>query len=513
MKNTQEIISVNVTPQAKAMWATLGTEYATSFLAIKELFDNSISASQGRGCKVITTIEEMNESSFKISIEDNSGGVTNPSTLLTIASESCTKVGKYNYYGYGLKNALAYFQPKYDLSDWVIQSKTQDDILNDEVLQIRGPYVYNEEFNEEFGHYGMNIIKTEIQNYKGKMVEPGTYIEFQTSRHKLINMHPIKKGRKSENIASIAQELADLVSFYYRPLIQNQELSMDIKYCGNDGKRNFKTIKVVSHDLPILNSLKVSEMRKKTESSGHMNIKCHYFQINRDTNSPYEFSQQQGMLLYINGILVEPYKWENLIFGGNVYHPSMNSLVCYVEVTAPKESTPELSVSKTKIQETGTNYEILISALNQECPDEELDYIKNAANTVNEIVKRDRRYDTQLREQAQQGFICDLQKERGLKHPNGKKGNENLKIDIFYRIANQKKIVIEEFKKDKINSMSLAQVLIYNHLLKLEFPEHHIELRLVSRECQETAKQLIESFKLVNGIDIVFKSFNSLGLS
>jgi hypothetical protein len=82
-----------------------------------------------------------------------------------------------------------------------------------------------------------------------------------------------------------------------------------------------------------------------------LNVEAKWFVINRDTNSPYVFPQERGLLLYVNGVLVDPYKWEEGVFGGNVYHPSLNSLGCYVEVKGPKSSTPELSVSKTKMSD------------------------------------------------------------------------------------------------------------------------------------------------------------------
>jgi hypothetical protein len=510
---TNELIQVNVTPKARAMWATLGTEYTKSFLALKEMIDNSISAANGKGCKVIISLQDIGDMVYKISIEDNSGGVQDPSVLLTIATECNTKAGKHNYYGYGFKNAMAFFQPKWEMTQWIVQSKTHDNIENDLILEVKAPYVYNDEYNEEFGHNGMNIKMSEISNYRGEFNTPSTYIEFTTNKNRFNNLHPLKGGRPIESVQKIAEELGNLISFYYRPLLMNNELAVDVKYCVNDGKRNFKNIKVTAYDLPILESLYQFETNKKTQNGAIMKVKARWFKIDRDCDSVYEFPQCRGLLLYINGILVEPYKWVDNVFGGNTFHPSMNSLVCYVEVESVKSATPELSVSKTKIQESGENYQTLITLLNSECPNKSLDYIKNAANTTNEIVRRDRRFNTQLRDQASNGYICDLEKERLLQQPNGKKGNESLKVDIFYKKAGTNKLVIEEFKKDKINSSSIGQVLVYLHLLQMEFPTHEIELILVSGECQETAKLLIQSLSSTKNIKVSFKSFNELGLA
>jgi hypothetical protein len=510
-EQTNNRVEVDVTPKAYAVWKTLGTEYLKSFSALKELIDNSVSAAYDKKCKVKITLEEISDLDYKVSIEDNAGGVQDPSMLLTIATDSNDKKGRYNYYGYGLKNALAYFQPKWHLSRWFIQSKTLKNIEDGKLLEVNAPYVYNNEFNEEYNHKGMNVRLIDIENYKGSMSshEPSTYIEFQTPRNKFNNLHPLKKGRKSTNIISVVQDLSDLISLYYRPLFMDNMLDVEISYCENDGKRKFKTLMVKVSELPTQEVLHTYN-GKLTNNGGKLSVESKWFVIDRDTDSPYVFAQERGLLLYVNGILVEPYKWEEGVFGGNVYHPSLNSLGCYVEVKGPKSATPELSVSKTKIQETGENYQCLVNLLNQQCPTNKIDQLKNSSNTTDETVKRDRYFEGTLSNWSSEGFISNLQKERLLTLPEGK-GNESLRADIFYSYSNQKKICIMELKKERINSSSVGQIINYYHILKIEFPEHEIELKLVSDTCQETAKQLINMYKQ-NGINISFHSFASLGL-
>ena len=437
MKQIENRIEVDVTPKANAVWKTLGTEYPKSFLALKELVDNSVSAAEKK-CKVKITLEEISDLDYKVSIEDNSGGVQDPSVLLTIATDSNDKKGKYNYYGYGLKNSLAYFQPKWHLSRWFIQSKTVQNIEDGTILQVNAPYVYNNEYNEEYGHKGMNVSIIEIEKYRGSMHEPSTYIEFITPQNKFNNLNPLKKGRKSSNISSIVQDVADLISFYYRPLFMEQMLEVEIFYCENDGKRKFKILKVGTYELPSQETLHTFS-GKLTNEGGKLSVEAKWCVIDRDSNNPYVFAQERGLLLYVNGILVEPYKWEEGVFGGNVYHPSLNSLGCYVEVKGPKTATPELSVSKTKIQETGENYQGLVNLLNQESPTNKIEGLRNSSNSTNETVKRDRYFEGTLNHMASEGFICNLQKERLLQLPDGK-GNESLKADIFYKYNNQKKI-------------------------------------------------------------------------
>lgn len=507
-------VSLDITPKAKAVWNTLGTEYPKSFPALKELVDNSISAAKLNGdkCSLIVSIEEITDMDYKISVEDNSGGVSDPNVLLTIATSSQDKEGLYNVYGYGLKNAIAYFQPKYEKSQWLIQSKTHDNIENDVILEVNAPYVFNNEYNESYNHKGMNVVYSNINRYKGAFSSPSTYIEFITPKNRFINLNPLKSGgRNSSILSSVVSELSNLFSLFYRPLLNNHSLEISIKYKENNGKRKFNETKVIGYDLPITEKLGVVSNKSVTTDGGKLKINATWFTIDRKGNSPYVYSQKNGMLLYVNGILVEPYKWENNVFGGGVWHPSVNSLACYVEVEGSKNSTPELSVSKTKIQETGNNYQMLIAELTSNCPTNEILILRNAANTENETVKRDRRVDIVYRENQRNGFITNLEKERVLKLPDGSKGNENLRIDVFYEIPTQNKICVEEWKKDIINTNAIGQAINYYNLLKMEYPNSVIELTMVSGKLKSSAESLINMYNNM-GYNIQFKSFADYGI-
>jgi hypothetical protein len=219
-KLQNEIISVDMFPTGRAQWRTLGTEYSKSFTALKEIIDNSISAVGDDDCNVVIKLLSMSNN-YKVSIEDNSGGVLDISRLVTIATEAEKKEGKYNIYGLGLKNCLAYFNDDYDNADWLIQTRTKDDISNGEILQIKAPYCYPNELNEKFNHNGMNIIRTSSEVFKGGYQSPGTYIEFTTPHEVFNNMNPLRTGAPFKFIEKVAKELSDLFSLFYMELLKN----------------------------------------------------------------------------------------------------------------------------------------------------------------------------------------------------------------------------------------------------------------------------------------------------
>lgn len=484
------IISVEMFPTGRAQWRTLGTEYSKSFTALKEIVDNSISASGDNNCHVIIKIVSMSNT-YRVSIEDNSGGVADIQRLITIATESEKKEGMYNIYGLGLKNCLAYFNDDYDNADWIIQTRNSENMENSEIIQIRAPYCYPNEINDKYGHNGMNIVKLEGLNYKGEFSRPGTYIEFTTPHEVFNNMNPLRTGGQMKILSSVAKELSDLFSVFYLELLKKQKLRIDIQYIENDKSSRWSKISCEVKDIPVLRSLKTITESRKTRSGGKMSINAQWLELNRDNSSPFLYAQRRGLLLYVNGILVEPYKWIDKLFGGHADHPSFNNICLFVSVWGDKNNIPELSVSKTKIKENGDNCSVLFNFLEEECPKDKINEVSRLGKSKSEFERRDKRFDGQLTEWSNRGFIKNLTKEKSIKIPGVK---ESLKADIYYEEITGR-IIIEEFKKEVFNGASnFGQILVYYDLLKSLKPDSIIEIKLVAATANQTTHSLIDFY-------------------
>ena len=510
------IISVDMFPTGRAQWRTLGTEYTKAFTALKEITDNSISAAGEKDCKIIIKILSLSNQ-YRISIEDNSGGVESVERLLTIATESEKKEGNYNIYGLGLKNCLAYFNDDYDNSDWLIQTRNEDQFKNGQFIQIKSPYCYPAEYNEKYEHYGMNIVNESNENtkYRGEFNIPGTYIEFVTPHEVFNNMNPLKTGAPNKLLPKIAKELSDLFSVFYLDLLKKQKVKIDILYSENTTKQKWEKISCETYELPISKSLKNVKEYKKTTFGGKMRIEAHWFELNREIGeNPFLYAQKRGLMLYVNGILVEPYKWVDKLFGGHAEHPSYNNMCLYVSVWGNKKDLPELSVSKTKIKENGENTKLLYDFLEEECPNEKITESGRLGKSKSEFERRDKRFEGQLTEWLNRGFIKNLCKEKIIKI-NGKGVKDSLKVDIYYE-ENNGKIIIEEFKKDVFQGASnFGQIIVYYDLLKSENPDKIIEIKLVAGFANESTYSLIDFYNnhwrsLGRKDNIKFETYSSL---
>jgi|694.fasta_scaffold96047_2 hypothetical protein len=507
-----EILPIEIVPYGKDQWRSMGTEYERSFTAFKEIIDNSISASGESKCEILIKLEEQVDDSIKVTIEDTSGGVESADILLKISSSSEDKKGRHNIYGHGLKHALAFFNSDYNTSNWTIQSRTQDLFENEKILQVRAPYLYSHEINERYNHLGMNVGYVHEKHFLGEKHKPGTLIEFTTKRSVFGKMNPMESsGAPTTLIDTIAKKLSSLLSLYYSPILKKGLLDIEIKYCESDGKRRFKSTRVSVEEFPMLSLLgdRFSNKKVSLSNGGYMTVSSKWIQIDRNVSHPFVYAQKNGLLCYVNGILADPFTWVDQIFGGYENHPSMNSLICIVEVESDKKNSPELSVSKTKFRPNGENYLSLIQHLQSICPKDDISDFSKRNNTSSETVLRDRRLGMLKTSYESIGLTEFLKKEEPCLLPNRTKAGDNLRYDIIYKLKHNHTVVIEEFKKETIKPESVCQVIQYGELAKKQYENCIIELVLVSKKITPTAKTLIDMYSSL-GWNIKFQSFADL---
>ena len=511
MENLEVIIPIEIVPYGKDQWKSMGTEYERSFTAFKEIIDNSVSAARDSKCNIVITLEEQFDDTIKVSVEDTSGGVEDVNTLLRISSDSNDKEGAHNIYGHGLKHALAFFNSDYQTSNWTIQSRTQELMSEGRLLQIKAPYLYSHEINEIHGHTGMNVRYVSEENYLGEKFIPGTFITFITPRIVFAKMNPMKgSGAPTTLIKTITQDLSELISLYYLPLLKKGVLDVEIKYCESDGKQKFKSIRVQNETFPYLTLIGDQEFNNRkvtTKNGGLMKVSAKWLHINRSESHPFVYPQKNGLLCYVNGILADPFTYIDQVFAGYENHPSLNSLICVVEVESDKKSAPELSVSKTKFRPNGENFHSLIQHLTNICPKSDISDFSKRNNSTSETVLRDRRFEMLVRTYQNQGLSDYIKKEEPCLLPNQTKAGDNLRYDIVYKLNN--KLVIEEFKKESIKPDSVCQIIQYGELAKNQFSNTDIELILVSKKISPTAAELIKMYSGL-GWNIKFNSFADL---
>jgi hypothetical protein len=505
---SSQLMEVLNVPNGAEQWKSMGTEYTHSIYAIKELIENSLSASGSDSTDIIIKIVSVDTENVMFSIEDKSGGVDDINLLLTISSDSKKKLGKYSVYGHGLKHAIAYFQEKFQDTNWIIQSRTPKLLQESKMIEIKAPYLYPHEYNIEFNHKGIHATTESDEFYKGEFKDSGTYIEFVTEKDKLNKLNPFgEKGRGASVLQSIAQKLSDMISLFYMPLLRDNKLNVKIKY--GDNIDDLTTINVKSLTFPYLSIIGKNYKNKihKLKNGGEQKVSIQYLELDRTIKHPFIFAQGHGLVSYINGILVEGFSWDYDIFGGVVDHPSLNSLLCLLEVESDKENAPELSVSKTKFRTSGKNYLALRNFVSELCPKQQIQDFRISNNTTNETAMRDRRFDL-LKDTKDNLIFIYKEQQCGF---DGNMLGSRMRYDIRYMVDTNggHKLHIEEFKKEQVRPQDVAQIIQYGAISQNEFSDANIQLTLSSLEITPDAKLLLDMYVSM-GYNIEFKTFAQL---
>jgi hypothetical protein len=499
------LLNVFNVPCAADQWKSMGTEYSRSIFAIKELIENSLSASGANQTDLLIKVISLNSDELLFSIEDNSGGTDDVNLLLTISSDSKKKKGLYSVFGHGLKHSLAYFQKDYQKTDWIIQSRTESLLENSEMIEIQAPYLFPSEYNEKFEHNGIHAVKISHETYKGEFKVPGTYIEFSTGIDKFSRLNPFKTGGRPQLLVeSIVTELSNMISLIYLPLLRDKMLNVTIKYGSSD--ETLKIVYVKNIEFPIKSTIGKHRPNEiiKLKSGGIQKMNIKYVQIDRSQKHPFVIAQANGLLCYVNGVLMEGFTWINEIFGDVENHPSMNSCLCLVEINATKENSPELSVSKTKFIPDGENYKQMLEHILNVCPKQELSAFRKQNNTASELTMRDRRYD--MIKDVFGPHLSFINTEAECVLPNGDKAGDNMAYDLIYANKHDHILTIEEFKKESVKPQDVAQIIQYAKIAEVQYPNYQLKLVLASQRITNTAKDLID-FYVSRNFNLEFKSF------
>lgn len=504
-----ENIEVNNYSVAEANWVGLGTEYnSCSFYALKEFLDNSFSASRNNFCTVNITLTELQDGMVQIEIEDDGLGIQDVNTLLSIGSLSAQKAGIHNQYGYGIKNAFAFFQTNWSESDWFIQSKTDTLIGENRCIQVRGPYYYPHEDNQFYNRQGIDATVIPLNYYQGRVDNSsGTYIKFVTPLTTFVRMSPFTtSGRPIANLQSAAKQLSQLISQWYSPKIKSGKIRVEIAF-KTLANSDYSNLVISYEEYPIHELLKSIEENFETQKGGKVRIKAKWFGVDRNNTNFLVPPKHGGMVCYVNGVLVDPFIWIDDVFGRK-WNGEISSMVCLVEVDGDKIDCPEISVSKTKFVQTGINFDYLISFLKNSCPKAEITKYRKRNSVQSERDKINQFVDMISNNPMYRGNLPET--EVAIELSDGILTGNDCRYDIVQNDPIM--VIISEFKKGEINPAAVYQANTYYDLATVQFQGQKIKMILAGESINSNAMRIIQTLQTQLGKKIQFVSFADLGL-
>ncbi len=508
----KETIQVDNYSPAEANWSALGTEYeSSSFYALKEFLDNSFSACvKDRFCNVEITLTEVDDEYILVEIEDNASGIMDPNVLLSIGSLSKDKNGLHNQYGYGSKNALAFFQPEWSNSDWIIQSKTETDLHNMQFLHVEAPYYYPHEKNIHHHCDGIFAAKVGMDEYQGKHKNTsGTYIRFTTKKKIFSKINPLNPmGAPIKILQTSAEKLSELVSQFYQPKIKSAQVRVEIFYRSLH-QEEYSKIVVTNQEYPSEETFEVKKFSYISPSGGKVQVSAKWFAVNRYQTNFFVPPTKNGMVCYVNGIMTEPFIWKPEIFGTK-WNGEVDSVLCVVEVEANKLDAPEVSVSKTKFIHQGKNFTMLMDQLASHCPASKIKSYSKRNAVTSEKGKITQFVDNVINNPlydrpAPETEVAIIINSKLLS------GNE-CRYDLVDITHEKQQVKIMEFKKGEIKPAAVYQANTYYDLALLQYEGYQVEMIVIGETINTNAKTIIDTLSFNSKKNIKFCSFADLGL-
>jgi hypothetical protein len=202
-------------PQAGPMWDSVMAEYLGSFTAIqRELIENALGIALSRGLEKVNVwirLEEVDEKTVSVTVEDDAGGIRDLGKAVTMAEE--TEDHLFGEHRAGLNHALAALDQRND--SWKLCTRSEEDTNEGRYHQLEAPYTYGEE------------PKVHDKEWPGRP-ESNTLMDARTSRALVQKVQEGVKGQV-KRLSKLAEHLADILGGIYAPHLGDM-LDVTIEY-------------------------------------------------------------------------------------------------------------------------------------------------------------------------------------------------------------------------------------------------------------------------------------------
>lgn len=363
----------------KNLWKGLGTQYTSISQVLDEFIDNSISNFIGNPTlssnSIIITLEELDTSRVKISIEDSGTGIRDFANAFGLGAKSAQD-SPFNEHGFGMKQALAAADPSN--STWRLCTRISEDSATYD--EVAAPYFFDKDM----------VVNDSKTDWPGQLSATGTYIEFVCTRDFFKTVSRGLKGDYSK-FDTLSALLYEDLGFTYAGIISSK--SMDISVSIKIRVIEFgKTAAVYSLGalLPKENRVyapgkgdeKVSYDKAKNEYivDPNGNIKIHYEFLEIDEKpEAVNFENTTSRKYYkanmsTSGIEI---RFNGRVMKYNVFgdvwntekHNSYNSLLVIIDlITNDASNLPGTTTSKNGLNEGDEKLEALYKWIRRKMP-------------------------------------------------------------------------------------------------------------------------------------------------
>jgi len=433
----------NVTPEVADIWAGIGGHFDSITQVICEFVDNSISnlLTIDMYKQILISIDVLENSRFKVIIEDTGSGINDLGVALKIGDRS-QRMSSLNEHGFGLKHALATADTSND--SWRILTRTTEEYKNSIYREIKAPYEFK--MNDE-------NIDDKSEPWPGKHTGSGTIIEF-TCSESLFKSVVKGIGGKPE-IGTCLKYLRDDLGYIYSGYIKDNGISIQIFSGFLDKAITVKQIEPykVGEFSPSPNTKKVDLGEGGVDFSYKfldINDRADLIDTTKEIKGRYYRRNQrsQGLEIRVNGRLMMDNMMDEI--WGISHHPGYNHFLAQVNIESDDtKKLPKTRTSKNGLRIGDEKLDKIISEVHDKYP--KIDQRTTNDIKEKELVERLRKnldtYITAPDKNITTEFTCfDC-------------FNSKIRVDLY--VYDGRKITIYEAKKDNADIMSLYQLRAY----------------------------------------------------
>lgn len=461
---------LNLTPNLKNFWITMGYNFENMCQVLHEFVDNAISNFLDNEIdkkKIMIKIKKIGDK-VEIIIEDHGSGIIDIENALTLGGMKFLET-LFNEHGNGIKHGLSFVDPQN--KTWVIMTRTINDALSNKYKVVKAPYSFE---------------NTIVETWKGNCLngsETGTIIKFTTS-YEIFKTVRIPFGSQTSQFNKLVDLLVEDLGVHYSFIIKEENIKIVIK--AIDVEKDCNRIIDINPIFPNIGKCYINKKQMVDLGNGTIEINLKHIIMKQHFSTKKYYlknMRSSGVEIRINGRLLEFMGFEEIF--GIKSHPFYNGNLIVVNLrSSERGKLPHTRTTKTGLNRSDSKTSFLFK------------WINSQISLLGNEIEMEKNINDQFVEKVM-SLVLINKEDLFLNYCNTKKFVCNCKIvlgdeyDLYFQSS-----------KSKVNDLYFLEKLWDDSVMSNE-PIHKIVLI-----ADEHPISVIERVKLINKKSLEGKNYN-----
>lgn len=427
---------MDLIPSEDELWIGIGGTFDRFSQVSFEFVDNSsgnLTSNKVTNNTILITINKIGNGRISYKQEDAGTGIKDLEKALTIGNKD-NRESIFNVYGFGMKHAFASVNP--ENNNWIIYTRTKDDVKKGIYKKVIAPYSY---------HMECKTISIANEPWPGEFGGSGTIVYFECTEDFFNTVQSGISGKAG--LRKCLEYFAEDLGYTYSDIIKSGKISIVVKSDNIDGY--YKQVGAVE---PIVVGYYNPEPGNKEIDLGFGKVMVNYkfSEIKESNNYKYYLKNQStaGAEIRINGRLILKNVFKDI--WGIEMHPQFNHFLAQINVISNhRERLPMPQTTKNGIRMGDEKLLKLYDWIRRIFPSPP----RLTSGAVSEKALLDEL--KALKEMHLPDKVRRVEREFSVYE----KFSSNVKVDLY--VYDGQDVIIYEGKKDDADILSVYQLMMY----------------------------------------------------